>query len=1764
MIGMQDSKQRLIQLVVLLLGVWAYWNPLLNMWGTWSSNPDYSHGFLVPFICLLILYVRRESRPELTSPASLAGLGLIVLAGVLRYSAGRLYIPELDAWSLPIWIGGWVWLCFGWKYFRWAAPAIGFLFFAMPLPATIEIMLSTPLQKMAAACSAWSLRLIAQPAVADGTVILLDDLQFEVERACSGLRMFFGILALCVATITVARPGLWKSLLLLASVIPVSIIANVARIDVTALLARYWSGEISEAFSHDFAAVVMVPVAAVMFGGVLYILNSISRRYAENQAAAASWGIRWGLAAAVLLVITLVVQNFSEDRAIATIKQTAERYEASALEASERAENAETQELQASAIDAALKNYAKAATYYSRYLNFAHDDIEAALKLAMVKYRSARTDGDRLRAARLYLQAWKLSPAQKEYAVTAIQIALDIQEYRFALDVCNDLQKSEFGNDDSSSGEIDKLRAVAMFEYLNSAHIGTDATWEDAIAVLRRIVDREDYAVWHASVLAFALVDTQSNDKVEAGKSEACQLLQKLVDDKPNEPLAWLTRHRFLTTRGGCDGADADQDLQKALQLVENSNGQDAAQVYRAAAEDCLKREDVKGAENYLSRAIKTKPDSYLPYLILAGLYREQDDENSTDRAIQILSQGHQEIFEKNRRTELALLVPLTSLLVRTKEFEQASQLVSPLAENIDRLSAADRAVVEGTIALVRARIEEQKGLTLQAQESMRPVLQSAAQGDNQVRYPWLYTEMWTFYGDLCSSLDMLDLANLAYRQAIALSPQSELRLQLAHVATQTGDLSLAEEQLHGVVSGAAELKREAYLGLARIELMRQRKLPQSQQNWQAVMTALQKAAENEAPGDIVAQLTIEALLDQGHNDEAFQILEKALKTYENSPPLWRLQAVIKYSQNDLQASQHALNKYRELTPEPWSATLIEAALLNDANRTPEAIQRLEEELDREQSEEGLAQIYVELARSKQREFNQRSDSQNVDENKNSAAREVLDAAHSRFPQNRRIADEAALLAWLRLNDDPDRLKECIGWLKEIEGPDGTIWRGYQTQFLLSKFNKDRESALRQAKQLVEFICERRPSWPKGHFLRGELALSQGELDGALNAYQQAWSLGSRSLLLADRIITIYSNTNREADARKFVADSSNMLTWSPDLFDSAIRYYATGEEQQEALALAQNWVTQRPDDANAQMRLGRVLSLLAESQDGEKKAETLAQAEEAFRKALDGASSDENAWIRMIEFYENSLQQREKALEVLQQLKESPAFSPNQKAFLLARLYSGLGLTTEAIGYLADALERSWAPTDQRSLDILYRCALFYQPRSSKLSERIARHILSIQPDFPNAKFLLANLLIDAGDTAAIEEAGNILETDFANPNEIKSPNVIRAWIRYLLKKGAPRDIDQAQKLSELITRKTLNDKRIQAELYEKMGRDSAAFDLLRDLVDRVTPRPQDQIEYISYWQKHRVAQAAEKEDVPFQTKAQKIYTDLGKAPELIGEFTRWKIREEKIGHTEPNLSAAKIEKLIGAVQSADAVSSAKTSEDQKKLLSLILSAAIQENEPQLAAQLCEQTFADLSPADKSRSLIDALIFNSATAEQQDEFEDLLKDTPQNDIELQQLLADLRFLQGHYTKAAEIYQRILEATPENSSAQNNLALALAESSATIEEAQKLLDEAIKSSPENSRLSDTAATIDLIADNPQRAIEKLEPLADHERDNASTCLHLAEAYRRIGQMEKAELAFQRALALGIENQILSIRDRKWLSELSAAFEYSQEASGIST
>jgi exosortase len=255
--------------------LWSYWPALGALADTWNHVPDYSHGYLVPPLALIILWARRDRMPAPAAELSWPGLVLIAFSIAMRYAGAWYYLEPLEGWSIMPWVAGIIWLFFGWGVLRWGLPSVAFLFFMVRIPMRAEDALSLPLQTIATRLSCWGLQMLGQPAISEGHVVYIGEHPLEIATACSGLRIFVGIAALAFACVAIARRSWWEKALLLASFLPIALIANATRIVATGLLWEYASGEAAKKFSHDIAGLAMILYAAALFALAYWYLTKL-------------------------------------------------------------------------------------------------------------------------------------------------------------------------------------------------------------------------------------------------------------------------------------------------------------------------------------------------------------------------------------------------------------------------------------------------------------------------------------------------------------------------------------------------------------------------------------------------------------------------------------------------------------------------------------------------------------------------------------------------------------------------------------------------------------------------------------------------------------------------------------------------------------------------------------------------------------------------------------------------------------------------------------------------------------------------------------------------------------------------------------------------------------------------------------------------------------------------------------------------------------------------------------------------------------------------------------------------------------------------------------------------------------------------------------------------------------------------------------------------------------------------------------------------
>jgi exosortase len=262
--------------LLLAATAWVYWPTLADMVYRWESDPQYSHGFLVPAFSAYLLWSRRG---KLAGPVrgSWYGLGLVGLGILVRAVGVVAFVGWFEALSLLVCLAGLVVTVAGWKGLRWAWPAVAFLGFMIPLPYALQTALSGSLQRIATRVSTYLLVAAGVPAVADGNVILLSgDTRLGVVEACSGLGMLVTFFALSAAIAIVMRSEpVWARVGVLVSAVPVAVAVNVVRITATGVLYDASQDEWARWVFHDVAGWLMMPLAVLMFFLLLWLAHRI-------------------------------------------------------------------------------------------------------------------------------------------------------------------------------------------------------------------------------------------------------------------------------------------------------------------------------------------------------------------------------------------------------------------------------------------------------------------------------------------------------------------------------------------------------------------------------------------------------------------------------------------------------------------------------------------------------------------------------------------------------------------------------------------------------------------------------------------------------------------------------------------------------------------------------------------------------------------------------------------------------------------------------------------------------------------------------------------------------------------------------------------------------------------------------------------------------------------------------------------------------------------------------------------------------------------------------------------------------------------------------------------------------------------------------------------------------------------------------------------------------------------------------------------------
>jgi len=240
------------------------WNLSRHHW----STSDGAHGPIILVSGLWLLFRQRDRlrfRPGSIGTGWLA-LGLPLLLLILYARTFRLLgLEAATVYATLLLLALFYW---GPRAVRSLWVPIAYLAFLIKPPDMVVVELTQPLKIMISQAAVAVLHAANYPVAASGVLIQVAQYELLVQQACAGLGSLVTLLAMGMIYVHLTRPATrGHVLLLLLSILPIAVLANLLRVIILVLLTYHVSDAVAQSFAHEMAGVFTFAMS--MFGMLL-------------------------------------------------------------------------------------------------------------------------------------------------------------------------------------------------------------------------------------------------------------------------------------------------------------------------------------------------------------------------------------------------------------------------------------------------------------------------------------------------------------------------------------------------------------------------------------------------------------------------------------------------------------------------------------------------------------------------------------------------------------------------------------------------------------------------------------------------------------------------------------------------------------------------------------------------------------------------------------------------------------------------------------------------------------------------------------------------------------------------------------------------------------------------------------------------------------------------------------------------------------------------------------------------------------------------------------------------------------------------------------------------------------------------------------------------------------------------------------------------------------------------------------------------------
>lgn len=215
---------------ILLLG-WFFLSSLPKVW--FSEEGYYSHGLLIPFMAIAVIYTRRNKIKAEPVSSSLIGFGVLILGLLLLLAARAIDNLSIAAVGFILALAGGVYFAFGKHIAKHIIGPIAFLTFMMPVLGWVIDTTTNPLQLISTKIAAKLLNIVGYQtdmSPTQPTLIQMNDYAMMVGGPCSGFKLILSLLAFSVFFIMLTNLGWIRNLIFIGLTLPLALFINGLRI----------------------------------------------------------------------------------------------------------------------------------------------------------------------------------------------------------------------------------------------------------------------------------------------------------------------------------------------------------------------------------------------------------------------------------------------------------------------------------------------------------------------------------------------------------------------------------------------------------------------------------------------------------------------------------------------------------------------------------------------------------------------------------------------------------------------------------------------------------------------------------------------------------------------------------------------------------------------------------------------------------------------------------------------------------------------------------------------------------------------------------------------------------------------------------------------------------------------------------------------------------------------------------------------------------------------------------------------------------------------------------------------------------------------------------------------------------------------------------------------------------------------------------------------------------------------------------------------